>query len=95
MNKQQLLNDLYEENWHKIMNVYKRHSGLSSPILIKAPISYFSQNVKLMIIGQQTQGWCNGNIDDLLTCYNDFNFGESYYSSPFWNVTRKIESALA
>ena len=29
-----------------------------------------------------------------LKCYEDFNFGEHYYSSPFWNITRNVGSAL-
>lgn len=94
MNKQQLLNDLYETHWDEITEIRNKNPGLSAPILVKYPVSYMSQKVKLMIVGQQTQGWCDGGINDLLACYEDFNFGESYYASPFWNITRKIEKIL-
>ena len=94
MDKQQLLNDLYSKHWSEIKDLRNRNPELSTPILIKFPTSYLSQNVKLMIIGQQTQGWGEGGVIDLLACYEDFNFGESYYASPFWNVTRKIERVL-
>ena len=45
-----------------------------------------------MVVGQQTLGWDLENIRDLLRNYEEFNFGESWYSSPFWNVIRKTES---
>lgn len=94
MRKQILLNDVYEKHWGVISELRTRTPGLSSPILIKIPVSYSEQKLKLMIIGQQTQGWGDGDIEELLACYEHFNFGENYYASPFWNVTRKIENAL-
>ena len=94
MDKQQLLNELYSKYWDDIKELRNRYPELSAPILIKIPTRYLSQKVKLMIIGQQTQGWGEGNINDLLECYEDFNFGENYHPSPFWNVTRKLEVAL-
>lgn len=94
MNNQNLLNEVYEKHRGAIDELRKRTPGLSAPILIKIPASYASQKIKLMVVGQQTQGWGDGGINDLLACYEDFNFGESYYSSPFWNVTRKIEKIL-
>ena len=94
MDKQSLLNAQYAKYWDDITEIQKNNIGLSAPLLIKVPISYFSQRLKLMVIGQQTKGWGTGNIEDLLRCYEEFNFGEYYYSSPFWNVTRKIENIL-
>ena len=94
MVKQQLLNELYAKHWGNIKELLNKYPELSAPILIKIPTSYLLQDVKLMIIGQQTQGWGDGDINDLLDCYEDFNFGEKYYASPFWNITRKIEKAL-
>jgi len=91
---QRLLNKLYEKHWNDIAKLQSKHPELSAPLLIKAPKSYFEQNVKLMIIGQQTRGWDGRDIGSALKCYEDFNFGEHYYSSPFWNITRKVESAL-
>jgi hypothetical protein len=54
-----------------------------------------------LAIGQETYGWeifsdvvteeeCAG----MMSAYEDFNVGEKYYASPFWNVIRKIETAL-
>ncbi len=94
MDKQQLLNELYAKHWSDIQEIRKRNPELSAPILIKFPESYLSQNVKLMIIGQQTKGWGKGGISDLLKCYDKFNLGETYYASPFWSITRKIERTL-
>jgi uracil-DNA glycosylase family 4 len=57
---------------------------------MNVPNSYFEARKRLMIVGQQTYGWENGNIDELLRCYKAFNFGENYHASPFWNITSKI-----
>lgn len=94
MDQQALLNEQYEKHFLKIQRLRESNPGLSAPLLIKVPESYFTQAKKLMIVGQQTQGWDLKNIQDLLRNYEEFNFGESYYSTPFWNVIRKIESIL-
>ena len=69
--------------------------GLSRPLLMQ-PLAYFKQPIKLFIIGQETYGWnCeHDNVDALLEKYTVFNMGEKYYSTPFWNITRKVESVL-
>ena len=54
-----------------------------------------NQPMRLMIIGQQTNDWtCSDNLDHLMKTYEDFNLGVKYYSSPFWNITRKLEIAM-
>jgi hypothetical protein len=69
---------------------------LSGPFLMSPNKDYNIQKNPLLIVGQETNGWCY-DIDDLnqqMTHYENFNLGINYYSSPFWNVTRKLESAL-
>ncbi len=94
MEKQRLLNKLYARYWDDISELRSQYPGLSAPLLIKIPTRYLSQDTKLMIIGQQTQGWGGESIEDALKSYEEFKFGEYYYSSPFWNITRKVERAL-
>jgi len=94
MDRQQLLNRLYKKYWNDVARLRSRYSELSAPLLIKIPRRYFTQNVKLMIVGQQTKGWGGNDVEGALKCYEDFNFGEHYYSSPFWNITRKVENSL-
>jgi len=88
------LNRLYAAHWQSISDIRKANPELSPPLLVKVPEKYFSQRPKLMVIGQQTLGWCGQTIEELLTCYEHFNFGKDYHASPFWNVTRNIEKAL-
>lgn len=69
---------------------------LAGPFLISPSSDYYAQSNRLLIIGQETNGW-SYHIDDFekqMQHYADFNVGIEYYASPFWNITRKVESAL-
>lgn len=68
---------------------------LEGPFLMELS-SYYKQPIKLLIIGQQTKGWCCDYNDhkSLLDTYRDFRMGEKYYSTPFWNITRKVEDII-
>ncbi|MDN4357439.1 hypothetical protein OA801_05720 [Citrobacter portucalensis] len=90
------LNQLYIKN-NDIINEYrKKHSdkNLHGPLLLNIS-NYLSQKIKLMVVGQETFGWNKSlSIVEQRTTYQEFNFGSSYYSSPFWNVIRKLERSL-
>jgi hypothetical protein len=65
------------------------------PFLMSPNLEYSNQNNKLLIIGQETKGWENyKDITKQMGVYEGFNLGINYYSSPFWNVMRKVERAL-
>ena len=68
---------------------------LEGPLLMDLG-RYWRQPIKLFIIGQETNGWnCDyDDISSLQKTYRDFNMGERYYSSPFWNITRKLERLI-
>lgn len=69
---------------------------LAGPFLMSPNEKYPLQRNPLLIIGQETNGWMY-NVEDLekqMKHYEDFNVGITYKSSPFWNITRKIETAL-
>ena len=95
--KQELLK-IYTErqnDFKRIIDLFPAND-LAGPFLISPNEIYSKQPNPLMIIGQETNGW-NYNVDDLekqMKVYEDFNVGIEYYSSPFWNVTRKLEKAL-
>jgi hypothetical protein len=97
MNQTQALRTLYQRHLHKIGGFVKTfpNDGLEGPLLMQ-PSAYFDQSTKLFIVGQETNGWhCEyDDIDAQLAVYAKFNMGESYRSSPFWNVTRKVEAIL-
>lgn len=90
------LNQLYIKN-NDIINEYrKKHSdkNLHGPLLLNIS-NYSSQKIKLMVVGQETFGLNKSlSIVEQRTTYQEFNFGSSYYSSPFWNVIRKLERSL-
>lgn len=95
MPQQQQLTELYKSHFDQIRDLQSRYKALSGPLLIHIPESYFQQKTKLMVVGQQTAGWERGGIDDLLKCYKDFNLGEKYKPTPFWNMIRKMETILS
>ena len=70
-------------------------NDLEGPLLMDLT-QYWKQPVKLLIIGQETKGWNSEykDIESLKKTYREFNMGEGYYSSPFWNLTRKLESKV-
>lgn len=78
----------------KIFSDDNKKLDLCGPLCIKVG-GYAQQKTKLMIVGQETYGWCNSlTLGEQLDTYEEFNFGSAYVSSPFWNITRKLERAL-
>jgi hypothetical protein len=89
------LKTLYEQNEKRIADVLDRcPEGMEGPFYIYPVDAYLSSELKVAFIGQETNGWTSDALDDQLQTYREFNLGEKYYSSPFWNVIRKLESAL-
>jgi len=86
----------------KELSVQDKEKSYPGPLLISPTPKYVNQNTKVLIIGQQTNGWSywRKDIDDvenvkiLLKLYKNFNLGENVGSTPFWNVIRKLEEAL-
>jgi hypothetical protein len=92
------LKQIYEARINDFKRIVEKFpkDNLAGPILISPNDLYLNQPKRLMIIGQQTNGWsCNvDDIDKQMKTYEDFNLGIDYYSSPFWNITRKVEKAI-
>ena len=67
---------------------------LQGPLLLD-PRAYLNQQTKLLVVGQETGGWLDDyhNVDAQLKKYREFNLGEKW-RGPFWNITRKVETAL-
>ncbi len=83
-----------QEEFQKIKETIT-DAKVNGPFLMSPNDKYQKQNNKLLVIGQETKGW--ENFEDLqkqMFIYEDFNLGVDYYSSPFWNVMRKIEKGL-
>jgi len=89
---------LYNKYQSDFKNIVQRFPSddLGGPFLMSPNSDYYKQRNPLLVVGQETFGW-EKHIDDLfkqMTVYEDFNVGENYLSSPFWNVIRKVEVAL-
>ena len=90
-----------------LLELYKRHEStiyeiglrcaenMQGPFLIAPNEGYWRSMPKIAFVGQETNGWSSERgISEQMTAYSKFNLGEAYYSSPFWNVIRKLERAL-
>lgn len=97
------LEQIYKDNWEAyIENV--RNSGsepAAFPFLISVPDNYLTSDIRVMICGQETQGWCNKydnctqniSCDEILKEYHDFVGpidGKSGYNSPYWNFINAL-----
>ena len=90
------LYDMYVSEKKNIYSVIDRcNNNMSGPFLVSPNRKYLNSKVKLAFVGQETKGWTSHrDIEMQMKVYEDFNLGEKYYSSPFWNVMRKFEKAL-
>ena len=90
-----------------LIELYKRHESaiyeiglrcarnMSGPFLIAPSEGYWHSMPKIAFVGQQTHSWSGERrISEQMSVYSKFNLGETYRSSPFWNVIRKLENAL-
>lgn len=69
---------------------------LGGPFLMSPDQTYYNQKKPLLIVGQETNGWTY-HIDEIhkqMDTYEEFNVGQGFNSTTFWNVTRKVENAL-
>jgi hypothetical protein len=70
--------------------------------LLMSPNEYYAkQPFPFLAVGQETYGWesfedpvSKEECERMMATYEDFNVGEDYYASPFWNMIRKIEAVL-
>jgi hypothetical protein len=84
----------YQTEFQRISEMADEKNHVHGPFLISPDTKYFNQPRKLMVVGKETFGWSKhgGNIELAMEHYREFNLGSNYYSSPFWNITRKIET---
>jgi hypothetical protein len=84
-----------QKDFKKVLEIFPE-DDLAGPFLMSPNPDFYTSSNRLLIIGQETNGW-SYHIDDLekqMENYEDFNVGIEYYASPFWNITRKVENAL-
>lgn len=69
---------------------------LGGPFLMSPDQNYSVQKNPLLIIGQETNGWTY-HVDEIqkqMDTYEEFNVGQDFNSTTFWNVIRKVEHVL-
>jgi hypothetical protein len=93
----QTLKQLYEKHLNQFKQfVYTFPTEHFEGPLLMDPSGYYRQSRRLLIVGQETYGWgCEyDNVEAQLELYRNFNMGEKYWATPFWNLTRKMEDIL-
>lgn len=69
---------------------------LGGPFLMSPKQTYSNQKNPLLVVGQETNGWTY-HVDEIskqMDTYEEFNVGEEFNSTTFWNVIRNVEQAL-
>jgi len=93
------LTSLYHDTWVKLNANLPKERGISNPLFIDVPDAYETAQLKLIVIGQQTNGWENylGSTtpEKLMVCYRNFKLGEKYVKSPFWQASHELQRKLA
>lgn len=94
--------ELYEKNWSGYIENIRKKTFSAFPFLLWPKPGYAEAPVRIMICGQETQGWGNeldGEDPSSITprriagIYNGF-VNEGGYNSPYWNFSNKIAKAL-
>lgn len=89
---------LYTQHQQDFKNLLQQFPGedIAGPFLMSPNRMYSSSKRKLLVIGQETNNWAYHveNLSKQMKVYEDFNLGEKYRSTPFFNITRKVEEAL-
>ena len=92
----QKLSEMYSRVLHDIWPALSAVGDLGGPLLIDVPDAYRNATVKLMVVGQQTNGWGHpeDGIESLLALYSGFDLGKTYVRSPFWQAAHAIYESL-
>lgn len=102
------LQAFYSSIWIDLVKDLAGHPSLSSPLFINVPPTYAACQHRLLIVGQQTNGWQGSlskqiqtapntilnPVGELLGAYSWFERGKSYRSTPFWRYAHKMQCLL-
>lgn len=94
------LRELYRSIWPSVAAL-PTDQGLSLPLLISLADTYPIADLRLLVVGQETQTWYgllgqelgDDPVERVLSRYAQFNLGAGY-PSPFWDAIRKVTRLL-
>lgn len=99
----QKLIELYSKYWDKYLISIRDgcHEPAAFPFLIAVQDAYKYSEEKVMICGQETQGWGNEyddlesypTVEQVIDIYKGFVWTDGY-NSPYWNFIKAIKKAL-
>ena len=88
------LRALYGQALPRLQTLVASNEKLSNPHFISVPEGYAKAPTRILVVGQQTYGWGDHNlcnrpdaVNALMSLYADFNLGQTYTASPFWQAT--------
>jgi hypothetical protein len=96
------LEERYRQRWGEYLELRRSVPGVSLPLLASVPPAYPSARLRVMIVGQQSDGWETGEspadgppaVEQVIRLYRDFNFGGRVGGSPFWQAAREVTRKL-
>jgi hypothetical protein len=103
------LRKLYEDQWSSLASRLPPREHYSAPLLLHVDADYCAADVRLMVVGQQTNTWWGPDgwdtlqdnptpIDFLLKMYKEFALGKARgkkYPGPFWGAVHSLAERLA
>jgi len=98
------LKKIYERHWPALSSCIPRGEHYSAPLLLQVDDRYCRAEVRVMVVGQQTNtwwgedGWDNAlrQVDPIryqLDRYIEFRLGRDY-RGPFWSAARSLVSQV-
>jgi hypothetical protein len=97
-----LMNRRLAESYEKAFDRFSGFNGakdVSAPLLLQVPDAYTQASRRLMVVGQQTDGWGEGydpsSVGALMKGYADFNLGAGKWRrTPFWRAAHELYRTL-
>lgn len=89
---------LYSSKWKELIEIAKGNAiNSANPLLVKVDQLYVDADVRVMIVGQETDGWhgCLGSsdlcVEELMDCYHNYfsqrnSGGNGMGKRAFWNM---------
>jgi hypothetical protein len=89
----------YERRWSRLADL-AAGDGVSRPLFVRVPDGYEDLRCRLMIVGQQTQGWARDvtlgpdPVGALTEHYRRHDLGRNEAGSPFWQAAHLLHARL-